>query len=409
MRRTRATAVLLLSRLLTAAYDPALWELRRPMTVDQPGVLHTVRIPAAIRQKAKSDLADLRLVRGVQEVPFVLEELSGSVRETAVEARIINKAGLPSRATQLTLDAGEGTTHSRVRFRMLGANFRHAVRVETSPDGKQWGVAREEAWVLDFDQDGRKFASLDVDYPASTHRFVRVTIAGWEKPEKITSAALVYRQEIQPVLETLYVGMPAPAPSDREGVSIYLLEAGEGLPSYDRVRLEVEDEAFHRVAEVETSSGGDVWKRAARGVLARHTGYESLSVILGARRDRYLRLRVHDLDDKPLKIKRAALEAPVRLVKFIPREKGEYALVYGNRRAEASRYDLVVLLNRDPAEPRVHLTPGPERPNAGYTGPEGGQPWSERHSEILYLALALAIAVLGYLSARFYARLRKQA
>ena len=409
MSSLKTPCLILLPWLLTAAYTPALWEFRRPLAVGQPGALHTVRIIPAIQQKAKPDLSDLRVIRGTEEIPFVLEELSGSVRETGVDARIINKAGLPSRATQLTLDAGEGTQHSRVRFRMQGSNFRHALKVETSPDGKEWGEARQEAWLIDFDQDGRKFSSLEADYPSSTHRFVRVTIAGWERPEKILAASLVHRVETLPVLEPVYEGAPSPATSDRQGVSVHVLDAGGGVAGYDRIRLEVEGEAFHRVVEVETSSGGNVWKRTASGALARHSGHESLTVMLGVRRDRHLRLRVHDFDDKPLKLTRAVLETPVRLVKFIPKEKGEYALVYGNRQAESSRYDLVILLNRDPAEPRVHLTAGPERPNAGYTGPEGGLPWSERHPQILYTALAAAIAVLGYLSARFYAKLRKQA
>ena len=205
--------MLLLPWLLTAAYTPAFWEFRRPLTVDQPGVLHTVRITSAIQRKAKPDLSDLRVVRGAEEVPFVLEELSGSVRETPVDARIINKAGLPSRATQLTLDAGVGTEHSRVKLRMQGANFRHAMKVETSPDGKEWGVARQEAWLVDFDQDGRKFASLEADYPASTNRFVRVTVAGWERPEKILAASLVHRVETRPVLESVYEAVPSAASS----------------------------------------------------------------------------------------------------------------------------------------------------------------------------------------------------
>jgi hypothetical protein len=265
------------------AYQPEQWQYRRAIRIGEPGVLHTVRVTAAIQRNARPDLADLRLVREQEEVPFVLETI--------------------------------------------------------------------------------------------------------ESPGR-------------PILETIAEMTPPETASEDARTKVYELDAGENTPPYDRLRLDVEDEAFHRNAEVEASADGRVWRQVTRGAVWRKSGDDRLSLMLGSRRDRFLRLRIHNRDDAPIAVKQVFFEAPARVVRFVPKDEGDYALVYGNPRAERPSYDLIVLLSPDQAATRVHVLAGPETGNAAYAGPDAGKPWTERYRNFFNGFLIAAVAVMMFLIVR---------
>jgi hypothetical protein len=76
-----------------------------------------------------------------------------------------------------------------------------------------------------------------------------------------------------------------------------------------------------------------------------------------------------------------------------------YRLIYGNARAETPRYDLERLVSVEakikPVIPIAEL--GPEELTANYADP---RPFTERHPNVLWLALGLAVALLGYAAMR---------
>ena len=74
-----------------------------------------------------------------------------------------------------------------------------------------------------------------------------------------------------------------------------------------------------------------------------------------------------------------------------------YRLLYGNSRARAPEYDLAKFTDRKALEAAAPGSLGPEELNAGYADP---RPWSERHPQVLWLALGLAVVVLGALAVR---------
>jgi hypothetical protein len=72
-------------------------------------------------------------------------------------------------------------------------------------------------------------------------------------------------------------------------------------------------------------------------------------------------------------------------------------LLYGNSRIKAPEYELARLTAREELEVAFSGSLGEAEINSAYVSPE---PWSERHPVVLWVALGLAVAVLGWLALR---------
>ena len=402
-----AALSLCLVAVLRADFNPQDWQFRRALVVDVPPGLCVARIDPEIRRRSRPDLADLRIVGDNGEAPYVLEKLAGSVEDRELQPDILNKAILPGVGLQVTLDVRTPGKHSRLRIATSETNFSRRVRIETSDDRRQWALAREDAHLLDFEQDGRRITVLGIDYPVSDRRYVRATFYEWTKPETLREIRLIYRRRTPAVHDIVAQLEPVPAEDPAARASVYLLDAGEKPPPYGRVRLDAEDSAFHRAVELESSADGESWTLVARGFLSRQPGGEPPALSFTERQDPLLRLRISNRDDKPLEVLGFRLEAVGRQVKFVPEAAGRYWLYYGNPAARKPVYDLAVRLAGHGPSEGTRLVPGPEENNPPYRPRPVSVPWSERHPGLLYATLAAAILGMGYITVRFLMKLRR--
>ncbi|HEX9198005.1 MAG TPA: DUF3999 family protein, partial [Acidobacteriaceae bacterium] len=122
----------------------------------------------------------------------------------------------------------------------------------------------------------------------------------------------------------------------------------------------------------------------------------SVPSILGANLQRPAKVEVaiENGDDQPLPIAAVRLEMRQRKLCFeAPAAGAELALYYGDPKLLAPVYDyerLFVVSNK-----AVAATLGPERLNADYHPPVEQRPFTERHPEVLWIALIAAICALG--------------
>jgi hypothetical protein len=269
-------------------------------------------------------------------------------------------------------------------------------------------MARQDGYIFDFSQGDRHMALLTVDYPASTMRYVRVTVYGWMKTDAVRQVWAAYRDELPAERDVMDSVVPERSEDPETKSSLLLIDLKQAGVPYDRVRLESEPAHYYRAAELETSKDGKDWRFAATGTIYQTASELSTGLTFGERHERYLRLRIFNGDDKPIPVKRVVIEVTVRLLKFpLAAGAGPFYLLTGNPDAKVPSYDLAAVLAREAPQPEVRATLLAPADNPGYRPPPPPvKPWSERYPQLLYGTLAVAILVMGYVTVRFLLKVK---
>lgn len=400
------SAALVLALPLAADFQPEKWKVRRPLAVTAGPGLAAVAVDRATYLSSQTGLGDLRVVRGAEEVPYLIESRTGSTESNPVRAEILDKAAGAS-GLSLVLAFEKLARHSEITVETRLRNFRYPATLETSENRQDWQLVKK-GFLFDFSEEGKHFSSLAIAYPVSTRRYLRLRIEGIADPEAVTGVTAAEVIE-EPAKYVAYGScVPTSVESDRPRTSLHSCDLGvDGIPA-TRAVFEIADSdrarGFHRAAELEASMDGKVWSEFARGVLVKTEGQESLILLLTGntgRTPRYWRARLYHRDDRPLTIQRIHFESVERVVKFERAQAGEYRLYFGNPEANTPAYDLSARLGSRRLE-EAAATLGPSEPNPAYREPvPPPKPFSERYPWLLTSVLVLAVLGLGTVAVRF--------
>src|SRR5579862_2017616 len=255
MTRARRTLIAALSvSAMAFAITPSMWRYRKPILLTPGSQVSAVKLDRDVYTGARNDLSDLRLLRGGEEIPFVLEALGAAYKQQERLAEIFDQSVDPKAGLQLTLRLDGSAKHNRVRLATDKKNFRQGVRIETSDNGHTWSIARADGAIFDFSQGNRHLYSLSVEYPVSTRRYIRVTVNGWTKVGAVTAAFVDYKEERAASRETLLSPTPQVVKDATAQATVATMDTGvDGLP-VDQVRIETPSPAFQRAVDVETSA-----------------------------------------------------------------------------------------------------------------------------------------------------------
>ncbi len=384
MTRRLLLSLLLIAPLLRADFDPLHWRFKREISVRAPWPAANFSIDRQLYLGLAPDQADLRIVRDGTEVPYEITTLNDSSTETELHPPILNQGVIPGTGVQITLELAYPVEHNRLRISTPEKNFRQRVRIETADDTQQWSIVRDDGYIFDFSQDGRHVSILTIDYPASTKRYLRATVFGWENIHSIESAGLTYFSE-RPAIRDVMAKLKA----NNTDLGF------PGLP-FNEVRFSIGPGLFHRAAEIEISRDGKEWATVGSGVLSRTQNEEDLTIRFPEQRERYLRAHIYNGDDKPLPVESLTLSAFRREVAFPANEPGGYWVYYGNPGARKPSYDFGAVAGK-PAP--LLATLGQEQPNIAYQAPK--KPWTDEHPSLLYATLGIAVLVMGAITIRF--------
>jgi hypothetical protein len=398
----RSSACLALAALpLLAAVDLRQWQYRKRITIpDSTMVAHYI-IDRETFGASREDLADLRMMRNGIEVPFTVDTLrppAPVLDWTALE--ILDKGYRPDAGLELTLRYGGKRTHNRVRLETKRRNFRSEVRIESSEDGKRWAVLRDAAPIFDFTTDEHSYSSRELTYPLSTRPFLRLTVKGWTDPADITGASIAQVEQAPPVLVTaIDAASPAGVENRERAATEYVIDLGLPNIPQDRVFIDAEGAMFHRAVEIHTSADNEHWWRHAGGTIFRAAGEDSLELTFNESRRRYLRVRIYNGDNPPLKIRRIRVSGLPYRVRFPSEGPGEAWLYYGNPDAMAPDYDFGRILLRTGEVKMTLATVGAQEKSPDYVPPPAKKkPWTEEHPALLWTVLIAAVAALGGIS-----------
>jgi hypothetical protein len=403
-----SSALLLLLAAASPSPSPAP-AFERAIEVRSPGRT-AVRVDRAVYEGARADLGDVRVLdeEGAL-VPFVVDRGQGA-RVTAPPRPVIRNRGWRSdRALTAVLDFGGRARRSRLRLELSGDNFRRRVAVEGSEDGVAWVTLVDEAWVFAIPgSDAARYETLalpDNDFP-----YLRVTVQpgdGEKERIEIAGASLPGTEPPARELPLVPAWTVAEVKDSRE--TWLNLDLGARHQPFHAIELAVGDERFFREVRVEarrdpaTASSPVPWVEIGRGALHRlehgSRRRECLRLDVSGR-ERALRLRIRNGDDRPLAIREVSVRVPVERVAFEAQAGHSYRLAYGSPLLATPSFDLARTVEDPVAWTDAAATGslGPER----RTTPAATKapPWTERHPALLWAALVAVVVALGGLTLR---------
>lgn len=369
-----------------------------------PGI-YDILVPLEVMDKARADLADLRLYDGRnREIPYALRIRREVDYQREIGGQVFNRSVVGSSTSEASVDLGENPgEHNEVEIQTSGENFRRRVEVEGSDSGKEWRTLETRGVLLSFEAQNRAVESSRVNYPTSRYRYLRVRVLRDELTDsnapEVTGVKVMMAARAKGELTTWGVYVPEYQLLRNQGAhaSQWTIDLGARVPC-DRLTLQIADASFSRPFQIESVDDPQNPRLIATGELTRHIGEEAKPLVITFEPEEYarkLRLLVTDYSNPTLSIISIQASAPVRQFVFEFKEAPAQPLrlFFGNPKITAPHYDFEKeITSRLSTEP-IHSTVGSVVSNPEYT-PEP-LPLTERIPWLIYLVLTASSVALA--------------
>ena len=138
-RKLLLAGILAAGALLAIVFDPTPWKYRAAVRVLEPGRMCVLPIERTLYARMRQDLADLRIVRDGQEIPYVIETVAGALEGEAelTGRREVYLAGFPAGepTRQVSFGGGECPIWSPDGKTLYFIAAQQLVSVPITPDG----------------------------------------------------------------------------------------------------------------------------------------------------------------------------------------------------------------------------------------------------------------------------------
>lgn len=362
------------------------WRHRRTVRVDSDrGIgFAALLLPPQLIARSQASLADLRLLDGAREVPYVIDLRQEGPRHER-QAGILSERQMEGQGRSVwTVDLGARQAFDTVHLTIAGGDFASRVSIEAQDEAGTWRTVRAEVGVFDWPwQVGHRevgrvhHTTISLD-ATTTARFLRLRVDDRRSAPLSLQGVQVLRHRVAPEERWRQPAtlVPLPAPS---GWSRYRIDAPAGWP-VDEVVIVALDQTFVRQVRVIEEAPGD---KASRSLIERGRGIiyrlhlpdaavagEQLGIPVERPGGGALLLEIENSTSPPLRGLGVVLVGPqVRLL--FPLEsigqKDKLRLYYGNSVTRPPSYELEAL--REPlARHRSFVAAelGPEEQNPRY-------------------------------------------
>ncbi len=408
------SAVLCAALLLGVTGDPAAEPPRglyeRRIEAARPGKVVAL-LDRDVYEHARSDLGDLRVFddRG-RQVPYLLEAAREAPDLLRRAPRILNSAFVRGESSSVMLDFGAPVLKSELMLSLGGDNFRRRVTVEgRNRHDSQWETLTDGAYVFAVPPPAAARYET-VFLPENNFQFLKVTVHnGPDDKEPVAVQAVWTRPQERRRAREQERPLPLRAALDaREHETQVVIDLGARHQPFRGLLLEVADPQFFRGVVVEARgepwqpSAAPFWRPLAEGTVYRYDEnghhHEQLRIEVGGR-ERMLRLRIRNRDDRPLELRGLALLTPLERLVFDAEPGRTYTLSYGGEALDAPVYDVA----RTVGDPAIWIAQAAEatlgvpahRPQV-----TPRLPWTERHPALVWAGLASLVLLLGMITWR---------
>ena len=387
--------------LAASGYEAAIpyFSRARTVTVAATEKQNFVVIDADVWQNARPDLSDLRLYDGTSQVPYVLVKQSGGSSTQEIQAKILN-LGEVGGHTEFDLDTSGFVEYARVRLQLEAKNFINVARVQgRHAANDRSGTELGSSTLYDFSKEGLGSSSV-LKFPSASVPYLHIRLAPGIRPGEVKGAYLSSFSETKAAWSTAGECQPA-AGSPRQSVFHCSVI---GKAPVERISFAIASDRvnFNRTVIISDASGNEFQRGSISRVRMNRGGQvvtsEGLTIDTHPQIARQITVTVENGDDPPLPIEKVQLLSVERRLYFDPQNKATLQLYYGDAKLEAPNYDYAKFFQQAADAATAQL--GPAQANPQFSGRPDERPWSERHSYVLWLAMVLAVIVLGALALR---------
>ncbi len=405
---SRKLLLLLLLPALAAAFAADLpsawrsWRYSRPIEPPRADTLNYITLDREAFSHSENRLADLRIIDDSgQQLPYELRaQITPPPEPVRVPATLRENSFVPGQFTQAVIDLGARPRfHNSLRVQTGESDFINWVQVAASDDAHVWRVVNPRAPISRFRKDNLE-GNQTIRYSENNARYLRVRIQEAGHSFQVTEIEVFS----SPATKTegtaegakLFASV-APGQGGEASQTQWTVDLGSGNIPVAKFKFETSQPEFYRAVRILTSSDQKEWQFAGGGEIHRYVvggkTEESLAVqCYQSWGPRYWRVEVLNANDAPLSAVRLSAAMPLRFVLFHSAPNRSYRLIYGNARANAPQYDLSRTLQIPPLEAMFRPSLGPEEVTSNYADP---RPFTERHPNLLWIALGVAVVLLG--------------
>jgi hypothetical protein len=382
------------------------WLYSRSIESPHPDVLNYVTVDREAFAHSENHLADLRVIDDLgSEQPYeVRTRLAPPPQPVSLPATLRENSFVPGQFTQVIVDLGARSGfHSSLHVQTPESDFINWVEAAASDDAHVWRIVKARAPISRFRKENLD-GSQTIRYSENNARYLRLRIQEAAGQFPVTGVEVFASQGVEkeePTAATI-LAMRPPDSSGPPAQTQWTLDLGSTTIPVAELNFETDQKEFYRAVRIQTSLDQKEWQPAGGGEIFRYASSGSTEESLRVRcyetwGARYWRVETLNASDAPLSSVRMSVAMSLRFVLFRPRENRAYRLLYGNDRASAPQYDFARTLRIQPNEVLQHLNLSPEEATTNYADP---RPFTERHPNLLWLALGIAIVLLGYAALR---------
>jgi hypothetical protein len=367
---------------------------------------------------ARPDLADLRIYSGETQIPYALVAQAAGVQSAEYDAKILN-LGIVGGSTEFDLDLSETVQYNRVRLSLDAKDFLVTAQVfgKDALAGAQ-PVDLGVSTLYDFSRESLG-SNTTLKLATASFRYLHVKLTTAIRPTQVKGAT-VYSLEEKKSYWTDVGSCGAPRqirPPVMTAGKMYENPAGKPTTVLDcdvppsvainRVVFSVAagQVNFRRSVTLTESDSVDRPLLLAEGDISRVqmkrggtiVNSEQLSVMVSRSNSGHFLITVSNGDDPPLALEKVQPQTVEQRVFFEPKGATRLQLYYGDDKLDAPTYDYAKFFKDDPA---AQAALGAAEVNLAFRGRPDGRPWSERHHAVLWLAMVVAVAGLGFLALR---------
>jgi hypothetical protein len=376
----------------------------------------TLRLPFDLFARSDAHGSDLRIIdEHGQEIPYLLGVPRGESRTETRPSHILERSFVSGQFTQIIvrvtdqppLEDRRGATLQQLdaepwfntyRVATPETDFMYWVETAVSDDAHEWRIVDAHSPISRFRKHGLD-GNQTVQFEGhSNQRYLRMRIFDSDRQFPVDAVEVLSRSSSEPPRTPLpNVFSPDKSLDDTE--SSWSTDLSTPNLPVSELDFSTDQPEFYRPVRISTSDDRKEWSFRAAGEIYRfHQANklkESLRISFPETFARFWRADIINGNDRQLINVRLELRSFERSITFQTEPGHAYRVIYGNDKVSSPQYDFARIFDRRKVVPVAAL--GSEESTGNYADP---RPYTERHPNLLWLALATAVALLGYAALR---------